>query len=60
MFSQGSIDSMSIDELVSLVKSLAFSIENRIDDPTDAYDYCNALSNVISSLRDRIEAVLED
>ena len=60
MFSQKSIDEMSIEQLVSLVRSLAHSIENRIDDPTDAYDYCNALSNVTDSLRDRIEAVLED
>ncbi len=51
---------MSIEQLVSLVRSLAHSIENRIDDPADAYDYCNALSNVTDNLRDRIEAVLED
>jgi|688.fasta_scaffold711672_2 hypothetical protein len=60
MFSQKSIDEMSIEQLVSLVRSLAHSIENRIDDPADAYDYCNALSNVTDNLRDRIEAVLED
>ena len=60
MFSQKSIDEMSVEELVSLVKSLAYSIDNRIDDPSDAIDYCYALINVTHSLTDRITNYLED
>jgi hypothetical protein len=60
MFSQGSIDSMSIDDLVRTIRSIANEVSNRIDDPQDAYDYCNALSNITNSLRERIEDVLED
>jgi hypothetical protein len=60
MFSQGSIDSMSIDELVTLIRSVANEVSNRIDDPQDALDYCFALSNLTQNLQDRIECVLED
>lgn len=61
MFSQGTVDEMSIEELVKTVRSLAYSIENRIsDDPEDALDYCYALVNITDSLKDRIEGYLED
>ena len=60
MFSQSQIDSMSIDDLVRLIRSMANEVSNRIDDPQDAYDYCNALSYLTRSLSERIECVLED
>jgi hypothetical protein len=60
MFSQSSIDSMSIDELVNLVRSIAYEVSDRINDPQDALDYCNALSSLSQSLSERIECVLED
>jgi len=60
MFSESSIDAMSIEELVQLIKSIAHEVENRIDDPWDALDYCNALSNLTDNLRERIENYLED
>ena len=60
MFSQGSIDSMSIDELVRTVRTVANEVSNRIDDPQDALDYCFALSNLTQNLQERIEDVLED
>ena len=61
MFSQGSIDAMSIEELVKLIKTMANEVEGRIDyHPEDALDYCNAVSNLASCLQERIEAVLED
>jgi hypothetical protein len=60
MFSQGSIDSMSIDDLVRTIRSIANEVSNRIDNPYDAIDYCNALSSLSQSLSERIECVLED
>ena len=61
MFSQNSIDQMTIEELVKLIRSMANEIEGRIDrTPYDALDYCNAVSNLASCLQERIEAVLED
>ena len=60
MFSQGSIDSMSIDELVTLVRSVANEVSDRIDNPQDALDYCFALSNLTQNVQERIEDVLED
>jgi hypothetical protein len=60
MFSQSQIDSMSIDKLVTLVRSIATEVSNRIDDPQDALDYCFALSNLTQNLQERIEDVLED
>ncbi len=59
-YSQSSVDDMSIDELVSAIKRNAYSVENRIEDPADAMDYCYALTFLVESLRHRIEAVLED
>lgn len=60
MFSQGSIDSMSITDLVATIKSMGREIESRIDNPEDALDYVNSLTNLTDSLRERIECVLED
>lgn len=60
MFSQSSIDSMSIDELVRTVRTIANEVSNRIDNPQDALDYCFALSNLTQNLQERIECVLED
>ena len=60
MFSQSSIDSMSIDELVNLVRSIAYEVSDRINDPQDALDYCFALSNLTQNLQERIEDVIED
>ena len=60
MFSQSSINSMSIEELVKTIRSVSYSVENRIDNPYDAYDYCNALINLSENLRERIEDVMED
>jgi hypothetical protein len=53
-------DSMSIDDLVRTIRTVANEVSNRIDDPSDALDYCHALSNLTSSLQERIEDVLED
>lgn len=60
MFSQSSIDSMSVTDLVRLIRNIANEVENRIDDPQDAYDYSNALILLSENLRDRIDEVLED
>jgi hypothetical protein len=60
MFSQGSIDQMSVEELAKTIRSLTYSLENQLDDPADAIDYCYAISNLASSLQERLEAVLED
>jgi hypothetical protein len=60
MFSQSSIDSMSIDELVNLVRSIAYEVSDRINDPQDALDYCHALGNLTQNLQERIEDVIED
>lgn len=60
MFSQSSIDSMSIDDLIATIRSMAREVENRIDNPYDAQDYCNALINLAQELSERIECVLED
>ena len=53
-------DSMSIDDLVRTIRTVANEVSNRIDDPQDALDYCFALSNLTQSLQERIEDVLED
>lgn len=60
MFSQSSIDEMSIEELVKLIRSIAYEVSDRINDPQDALDYCFALSNLTQNLQERIECVLED
>ncbi len=60
MFSQSSIDAMNIDELVTLIRSIAYEVSDRINDPQDALDYCFALSNLTQNLQERIECVLED
>ena len=61
MFSQSSIDQMSIEELVQLIKTMANEVEGRIDyNPEDAIDYCNAVCNLANSLRERIEKYTED
>lgn len=60
MFSQSSIDSMSIQDLIATIKSMANEVENRIDfDPSDARDYCNSVIMLSENLRDRIEDYLE-
>lgn len=60
MFSQSSIDSMSVTDLVRKIRTIANEVENRINDPQDAYDYSNALILLSENLRDRIDEVLED
>jgi len=61
MFSQSSLDSMSIQELVITVKKMANEVDNRIDlHPQDALDYCNAIITISSHLRDQIEDYVED
>ena len=61
MFSQNSIDEMTIEELVKLIRSMANEVEGRIDyHPEDAIDYCNAVCNLANSLRERIEEYVED
>ena len=51
---------MSIEELVKLIRSIAYEVSDRINDPQDALDYCFALSNLTQNLQERIECVLED
>ena len=60
MFSQSSIDEMSVEELAKTIRSMTYSLENRLDDPQDAIDYCYAVINLAHSLQERLEAVLED
>lgn len=60
MFSQSSLDSMSIEDLVKKIRSMTYSLENHLDNPLDAWNYCNALINLSESLRDRIDEQVED
>jgi uncharacterized protein YeeX (DUF496 family) len=60
MFSQGSIDEMSVEELAKTIRSMTYSLENRLDDPQDAIHYCYDVINLAHSLHKRLEAVLED
>ena len=54
MFSQSSIDTMSIEELVKLIRTMTYSIENRLNDYNDALDYTDALCNLAQSLHDKM------
>ena len=60
MFSQSTIDSMSIDELTKLIRSTALEVCNRTDDAEDAIDYCYALINLTHNLKNRLNAYAED
>jgi hypothetical protein len=61
MFSQGSIDSMSVDELAKTIRSFAIEVCNRYDSNAhDALDYANALRSLTDSLTERLEDYLED
>lgn len=59
MFSQSQIDSMSIEELVKLIRSIAIEVENRIDNPDDAYDYSNSLRFLTDSLHNKVSDLVD-
>jgi hypothetical protein len=54
MFSQKSIDKMSVEELIKLIRTMTYSIENRLDDYDDALDHTDALCNLAQSLHDKM------
>ena len=58
MFSQSSIDAMSIEELAKLIRSVTYTIENHADDPEYAYDYSMSLRCLADSLHDKIEELV--
>ena len=60
MFSEKTLNKMSLQQVVSLSKNIALEIDMRLDDPYDAIDYVNALSFIVDNLRERLEAVTED
>ena len=57
------IDNMTIDELVSKIQKLAYSVKNHVDDmrgPEDAIYYTQELSIYTTNLLERLEAYAED
>lgn len=60
MFSQKDIDDMPILDLVRLIKYTANEVYIRIDDAEDCLDYCNALTNLTHSLKQRITDYIEE
>lgn len=60
MFTQRHIENMSVTDLVSTIRKLSYSIENRIDNPYDTLDYCNALVLVSQHLQSVLESVTEE
>jgi len=61
MFSQKSIDSMSIQDLVKLIRTMSYSLENHLsDDGLDALDYAGAICNIADSVYERIQDYVED
>jgi len=61
MFTQNTIDSMSVQDLIKTIKSLTHSIDTYIEDrPAQALDYCDNLSNIVDALRASLTEYLED
>jgi hypothetical protein len=60
MFSQGSIDEMSVEEIAQTIRSMTNEVMNRLDDPHDALDYTYAVINLANCLQERLQDVLED
>jgi hypothetical protein len=60
MFSQSTIDNSSDEELIDLIQRIAREVEDRLSDTDDALDYCNSLSFLVDSLRDRLSDRLDE
>ena len=45
---------MSVEELIKLIRTMTYSIENRLDDYDDALDHTDALCNLAQSLHDKM------
>jgi hypothetical protein len=60
MFSQSTIDNSSDEELIDLIQRIAREVEDRLSDTDDAHDYCNSLSFLVDSLRDRLSDRLDE
>jgi hypothetical protein len=60
MFSQSTIDNSSDEELIDLIQRIAREVEDRLSDTDDALDYCNSLSFIVDSLRDRLSDRLDE
>lgn len=60
MFSQKTLDNMSVSELASRVNDYAGYVESHIDNPELAYDYMNSLGLLVQELQSRLYDVVID
>lgn len=60
MFSENSVDNLSVTMLIKVIRNFSNELDNRIDRPHDALEYVNAIINLSTELRNRIECVIEE
>ena len=61
MFSQSSIDAMSVDELAKTIRSFSIEVCNRYaENASSALDYSNSLQLLVKNLNERLADYLEE